>query len=264
MLTSLYGRLRDRILDRWLGAVHAGLVVKGLYLQRAIDAWSQGTTAGRTILDAGCGPEAQLAVLLARRYPQHRFEACDLHLERPAILTRTNRLGLSNLALFQADLCRLEAPGRYDLVFCIDVLEHLPQLDAALDGLCGALRDQGTLLLHVPALESPQAGKAQGRAWSRYRPHREGDDHVVDGFREEDLRTRLQKRGLAVISARRTFGPATERVTHLYRTGEERGVKGIGLFLLPAVLGVTLLDWIREPRGGHGLWLVARKSRGGS
>lgn len=52
-LRRVYGALQRRVVERWTGGLHAGTVVKGLYLQ-----WTLGPTfravSGRA-LDAGCG-----------------------------------------------------------------------------------------------------------------------------------------------------------------------------------------------------------------
>jgi hypothetical protein len=66
LFVRLYRRVTQTLVERWFGGVHAGLVVKSLYLQRSVAKFLR--TGNKAILDAGCGPEGQLATLLAARF----------------------------------------------------------------------------------------------------------------------------------------------------------------------------------------------------
>jgi SAM-dependent methyltransferase len=41
-------------------------------------------------------------------------------------------------------------PGSFDLVICYNVIEHLPDVEAALSGFCAALKQHGLLLIGAP------------------------------------------------------------------------------------------------------------------
>ena len=76
VIRSVYGFLSRTVTERWAGSLHAGALVKGLYLQ-----WMLGPRlrkAAGTAFDAGCGEQAQFARLLARRFPAWRFVGMDL------------------------------------------------------------------------------------------------------------------------------------------------------------------------------------------
>lgn len=257
VLTRTYRSLTRYIGERWLGGLHAGLITKGLYLQVAARRYLR--NGAKAVLDAGCGPEAQLAVLLATRYPSVSFEAWDLYLDQQALEKTCARLRLNNLSSKEADLTRLDITGGYDLIYSIDVLEHIEDYKGVLDRLVAALRPGGRLFLHVPALEQRHYFQGRSSDWSRFRAHRAGDDHVREGFALGELQAELEGRGLQVVQSQLTFGPLAGRVADLYSTCEKRGVLGIGLIMLPLVLITACLEMAFPPHRGNGLWVEAMK-----
>ena len=253
----VYHRATAPIVHRCLGGLHTGIVIKGLYLQRAIGRYLAGGT--KAVFDAGCGPLAQHAVLLARRYPAHRFSGCDLQLDRAAVVTQARRLGLTNLDVVAGDLTLHEPVPRYDVIYTIDVLEHIEDVELVLDRLIASLRPGGALLIHVPSLAYAERAHMEEWDWSRFREQRAGDDHVHEGFEEEQVRTWLQRRGLSVLTVRPTFGPAVAGLAAAFRRGERRGIRGIGLLLLAPALAAVLWEWLVAPTHGEGLWVEAVK-----
>jgi 2-polyprenyl-3-methyl-5-hydroxy-6-metoxy-1,4-benzoquinol methylase len=57
------------------------------------------------------------------------------------------------------------APARFDLVTCYNVIEHVPDLEAALNGLCEALKPDGLMLIGAPNPNSLSG------IVTRYSPH---------------------------------------------------------------------------------------------
>lgn len=147
----LYRAVVRFVEERWLGGVHAGLVIKSLYLQRTAKRYLR--QGSKKVLDAGCGETAQLANLLARRYPHCQVEGWDLHLATSAMMPSLRSRSYGNPILVEADLASLKKTAAYDLVYSIDVLEHIEDFQLVLDRLTVALRPGGMLFLHVPNLE---------------------------------------------------------------------------------------------------------------
>ncbi|WP_053379412.1 class I SAM-dependent methyltransferase [Nitrospira moscoviensis] len=254
-MDRFYRALTTPLYDRWLGGVHAGLVIKGLYLQWMVARFLR--EGRRRVLDAGCGPEAQMAALLAGRYPTSSFVGWDLHLAPQAHARRPN------LSVVEADLKTLGEVETYDLVYSIDVLEHMDDVEGALDRLARSLRPGGLLFIHVP---DPEARSwwtcAEGEVPNCFRPHRTGDDHVHEGFSVPQLVQALRRRSLEVLDARPTFGRVVGLIKDLFSLGERRGIKGIGLMLLPAVLLGVAGEIVFPPKRGNGSMILGRKSGG--
>jgi SAM-dependent methyltransferase len=101
---------------------------------------------GSTVLEAGCGVGAQ-TVTLARRSPEARFTSVDVSAESVAeARRRTDRAGLANVELRQADIFDLPFGAEsFDHVFVCFVLEHLARPVEALVLLDRLIRPGGTI-----------------------------------------------------------------------------------------------------------------------
>lgn len=242
---------------RWLGGLHAGLVIKGLYLQWKVAAFLR--QGGRYVLDAGCGPEAQLAAMLAARYPTCSFVGWDLHVNSEV----KGAWRQQNVSVIESDIARLASIGEYDLVYSIDVLEHIEDFDGTLDRLITALRFGGLLLIHVPSLDQQSwFGSGGTETPHHFRAHRSGDDHVHEGFSLSQLTHALERRSIEVLDARLTFGRWVALLKETFSSGERQGVRGIGLLLLPAVLLAVALEMLLSPKRGNGSMILGMKRAG--
>jgi trans-aconitate methyltransferase len=207
------------------------------------------------VLDAGCGPEAQFSSMLAIKYPTCQFVAWDLHLDQPWQMNKP-----ANLEVVEGDLAALDETDVFDVIYSIDVLEHIEDSDAILDRLVRCLRKGGRLFIHVPSGEE--------RTWFRttetaaindFRKPRHGDDHVHQGWSVDDLKEALMKRSLVIIESRRTFGALSACTKELYSLGEAKRIKGIGILLLPFALVGFLFEALIPLRHGNGSMIVAEK-----
>lgn len=105
-----------------------------------------GSPAGCTILDYGCG-EAQMARRLAE---YNDVYGVDISLDL------LNEASKSGLIVSEVDLDRQKLPyteEKFDLVYAFDVLEHLYQLDDAIDEVYRTLKYGGILMVTVPLLQ---------------------------------------------------------------------------------------------------------------
>jgi len=105
---------------------------------------------GRRLLDYGCGDGTFLALLLSSAAPP--AEAVGAELDDTQVGDCRARLGDRRGLSFVA-IDTLDAPseqGHYDAVVCMEVLEHVVDLDAIVDRLWRVLAADGTLLVSVP------------------------------------------------------------------------------------------------------------------
>jgi SAM-dependent methyltransferase len=105
---------------------------------------------GRRMLDYGCGDGTFLAMLSAT--PKRPAEAVGAELDDHQLVDCQMRLGgRGGLSFVSID--SLDAPahhGRYDAIVCMEVLEHVVELDLVIDRLWRLLASDGTLLVSVP------------------------------------------------------------------------------------------------------------------
>jgi len=98
----------------------------------------------RRVLEVGCG-EGMVLAHLAARLPDARFDGLEVD-ETALVRARTR---CPDVALVRGDACELPFGSRtFDLVVCLEVLEHLPEPTRALRELRRVAR--GGCLVSVP------------------------------------------------------------------------------------------------------------------
>jgi SAM-dependent methyltransferase len=122
---------------------------------RALRRWHQGLfrlvgpelpPPGRA-LDAGCGHGAIVYELAARGFDAYGFDVSGFMVEQAR---QANPRAARRFAV--GELPDIPFAGRFDLVTCLEVLEHLFDPVAALRGLAARLRDGGRLIATTPNL----------------------------------------------------------------------------------------------------------------
>lgn len=98
------------------------------------------------VLDAGCGP-AGIFIALAT----HRVTAIDPLLSTYDRLPHFKRSDYPRVAFRQTTLERFEAVAMFDFAFCLNVINHVRDLHAALRVLAKAVVPGGTIVLSVDA-----------------------------------------------------------------------------------------------------------------
>lgn len=167
-------------------------------------------TADFRILEIGCGTGNVLRVL-DQSCPDGTVIGMDLHVEG---LNYARQRGLE--ALVQADLHHLPFGCRFDLIGLFDVLEHMPDDRQVLSGLWGRLRENGVLLLTVPA---------HPRLWSYF----DEASHHCRRYRPDELVVMLAEIGFDVEYSTQYMAStlpllwAGRRLSWLRNRGSRRG-----------------------------------------
>jgi 2-polyprenyl-3-methyl-5-hydroxy-6-metoxy-1,4-benzoquinol methylase len=137
-----YARKQLFCKNRLISWSHRSRFEIGLHLARRF-------RAGRA-LDYGCG-DGTFAVMLASDARSRPGEIVGVEIHDDLVMDCRTRLGRYGLSFTLADeLERPEHIGAYDLIFCMEVLEHVISLEQVLDRIERALAPQGTLLVSVP------------------------------------------------------------------------------------------------------------------
>jgi SAM-dependent methyltransferase len=95
--------------------------------------------------DAGCGTGAILRTI-EREFPDVKTVGLDIYPEGLEIARRS----LRRTTLLHGDVLALPSPSDWDAIGAFDVLEHIPDDEAALRGIAMALKPRGGLILTVP------------------------------------------------------------------------------------------------------------------
>lgn len=128
--------------DRMIAWSHRRRFAAGLALARAF--------RGRRLLDYGCGDGTFLAMLSATS--DRPGEGVGAELDEYQVTDCRTRLG-GRAGLSFVSIDSLDSPvhrGRYDAVVCMEVLEHVVEVDVVIERLWQLLAADGTLLVSVP------------------------------------------------------------------------------------------------------------------
>ena len=138
-----------------------------------------GLAPGYRVLEVGCGTGVLLRALESACTGGH-VTGLDLYHEALSLCRSRSRA-----ALIQADVRALPLTAGFSLVGMFDMLEHLPDDRAILDGLFGLVAPGGALILTVPAHAS---------LWSYF----DEANHHCRRYEPAELSEKLTRAGFAV------------------------------------------------------------------
>ncbi|MBL8114208.1 MAG: class I SAM-dependent methyltransferase [Acidobacteria bacterium] len=108
-----------------------------------------GLEDGQDVLELGCG-WGSLTLYAARRFPRARITAVSNSRDQRAFIeARAAERGLSNVRVLTADMNDFEAPGIYDRIVSVEMLEHMRNWEALLARVASWLREDGRLFIHI-------------------------------------------------------------------------------------------------------------------
>jgi SAM-dependent methyltransferase len=128
---------------------------------------------GGRLLEAGCGYGLFL------RQAAAFFDCVGCDTSEFAVRQARARLP-AQVPLFRAALPALETRGRFDVVAAFDVLEHVPDLDAALENLDRLLVPGGLLAFTVPVYDGPLGPLVDRLDKDKTHLHRRGRDFWLE------------------------------------------------------------------------------------
>jgi SAM-dependent methyltransferase len=149
--------------------------------------------AGERVLDLGCGAGAFLTVLRDAGADPVGAEIAE------AAVERARATGVE-VRLIEPDGTLPFGHGEFDLVWCSEVLEHIPDVAAALHEVRRVLKRDGRLLLTVPYHSRLRAA---GIALTRFETHFDPLGQHVRFFTRRSLAATLEATGFEPSGSRR-------------------------------------------------------------
>lgn len=207
------------------------------------------------ILDAGSGPGV-FSFELGRRFPNSKVLGIDMLQEAiSACKTIADKTGSTNVEFSRTSIEKIKEASFFDLVICIDILEHIEDDMAALDSLYHATAAGGTLLLHVPSF------------YRRYPVFKERINfdvptHVRPGYELSKIAQKVQETGFIIINSGLTYGffeTLANNFSYMV-TGARMNNKLLYAFVFPFL---NIMSWLgacaRPKRIGAGVFIIAEK-----
>jgi SAM-dependent methyltransferase len=179
------------------------LLLRCWHIQRELRAWMAARARSNApigaIYDAGAG-FGQYTYWLSGQLPQATITAIDVKEEQVADCNAFfQRIGRPQVRFEVGDVTRFQRPGAFDLVVCVDVMEHILEDEAALRCYSTSLKPGGMLIISTP---SDQGGSDV---------HKEGEgsfieEHVRDGYNIDDIQSKALRNGFSKVQARYSYG----------------------------------------------------------
>ncbi len=212
------------------------------------------------VLDAGSG-RGDLAIFLARKFPQWRVTGMDLSDERASIArTAAQHLGLPNIEFQTGNLEALPFRGQFDLIISADVLEHIEDDRIVLRNLFRALRPGGHLILTSPSI--PQRKHLALVRWRERRIGFQPSDygHVRDGYSQNDIEEKFLEAGGLPVRFLFTYGFfGTLAFDIFFVIGDNRPNPIVFGICFPLLLALAWLDLYFLGRTGSAILALATK-----
>lgn len=241
-----------RVFIRWLGPLGIHTRIRSAHILQVIEKLPLPPKA--RVLDAGCG-HAYASFWLARHHTDWEIWGVDINAE---IIKQNQRaayiLGLRNLHFQVGDVTALNISVPYDLLFSIDVLEHLRDDVRALSSWRQAINQNGWLVLHVPLRH-----QMQKRIFPAFR-HHTVSDHLRDEYTEDEIKTKLRQAGFVLLSTTYGFGTWGELAFELnYLFWQQPWLRTVfALLTFPIANIAGYIDSQFVPDHGNSLILLAQ------
>jgi 2-polyprenyl-3-methyl-5-hydroxy-6-metoxy-1,4-benzoquinol methylase len=152
------------------------------------------------ILDAGMG-FGQYTWWMSRKFMTATINAADIKAEQVADCNNFfSQCKISyRVKAIEADLTQLSLAGSFDLILCVDVMEHITDDITVFKNFNASLVNDGILIISTP---SDKGGSdVHGDADESFI-----GEHVRDGYSVEDITAKLSKCGFKEVNASYTYG----------------------------------------------------------
>lgn len=155
------------------------------------------------ILDAGSG-FGQYTYRMSRIFPDSVIKGIDVKQEQ---IDDCNRFFSSinqgkRINFESCDLTALNEPDQYNLILCVDVMEHIAEDELVFRNFHESLKDKGILMISTPS----DKGGSDTEAHDHASAHGFIGEHVRDGYGIEEIRGKLVSAGFRDIEAKYVYG----------------------------------------------------------
>lgn len=174
------------------------LLLRTWHIKKAIRTWIQNTHKNLEILDAGSG-FGQYSYFLSGLPNVKQLTGIDVKVEQindcNAFFKKINR---TNTTFKIGDLTTYQEKEKYDLILCVDVMEHILDDQIVFNNFFHSLKPHGMLLISTP---SDQGGSDAQEEHDSFI-----GEHVRDGYAIKEIEEKLNKSGFSQINTSYVYG----------------------------------------------------------
>jgi SAM-dependent methyltransferase len=172
------------------------LLLRSWHIRKELHIWEKTVNGDQSVLDAGSG-FGQYDFYISKKHPTWKITGLDVKQEQIDDCNNFfSRINFNNTTFEYCDLTKLDKKEDYDLVLCVDVMEHIEEDEIVLKNYFNALKPGGMLLISTP---SDQGGSdVHHHDHDEYENNGEHsfiDEHVRDGYGVEDMKAKMERAG---------------------------------------------------------------------
>ncbi|HEY9114006.1 MAG TPA: class I SAM-dependent methyltransferase [Bacteroidales bacterium] len=183
------------------------LLLRSWHIRKALRQWEKQESGEVSVLDAGSG-FGQYDYWMARRNRDWKIKGVDVKEEQIDDCNQFfKQIGFKNVYFKIGDLTALKEKEAYNLVLCVDVMEHIEEDELVLSNFFEALKKGGMLLISTP---SDQGGSDVHHhdhdEYNNDGTHSFIDEHVRDGYSIEDMTQKMKRAGFSKTDVYYQYG----------------------------------------------------------
>ncbi len=241
------------------------LLLRTWHIHKELRKWKSGKTGNNlSILDAGSG-FGQYSYYLSGMSKTWKFLGVDVKEEQIADCNAFfKKIGRNQIHFEVQDLTKFRRENNFDLIVCVDVMEHVLEDVDVFKNFNASLTPGGMLLISTP---SDQGGSdVHDDDASSFI-----EEHVRDGYNINDIQDKLRTAGFNRIEARYAYGTPGKiswRFSMKYPM-QMLNVTKLFFILLPFYYLITfpfclLLNWLdRDTKHATGTGLIVKAWKDG-
>jgi len=175
------------------------LLLRTWHIHNELKEWAKSHKSNAEILDAGMG-FGQYSYYMSRMNKNWNILAVDVKQEQVEDCRNFfEKAGRTNVEFKMADLTVFQEPEKYDLVLCVDVMEHILEDVKVFENFHASLKKGGMVLISTP---SDQGGSdVHGDEETSFI-----EEHVRDGYNIKEIEDKLKGAGFSKVDARYSYG----------------------------------------------------------
>lgn len=183
------------------------LLLRSWHIRKAFKRWERERHGIQNILDAGSG-FGQYGYYLGKRHKDWHIKGIDVKAEQITDCSNFfQKIKLENVCFAKADLTRFAEPDTYDLILCVDVMEHIEEDEKVFLNFYNSLKQNGMLLVSTPSdrggsnvhYHNPEGGNG---AYSFI------DEHVRNGYGIQEISDKMKRAGFTRTEVYYQYAPS--------------------------------------------------------
>ena len=243
-----------RIVSRTLGTLNIGQYARADIFKSVVRKLPMNKM--ERVLDLGCG-QGEYSLMMARAFPHIKFTSLDIEKERLDKITKIiNDDNLTNIQTHHGMVESIEKDEQFDLVYSIDVFEHIDVNHMPFEQTYKKLKKGGFAFIKMPNITQrtvlPQSLFESHNQWL-------DDEHIGQVYNLTDLENRMKKEGFKIVKSFYADGLISRFAWELWFLAKKVRPE-LQIILLPFLKPLVKLDRLfANKKTGNTIQVLAQK-----